>query len=477
MYCSQCGKKLPDGVTVCECRSQAPQPPVASVVAPDGESAPVAQPAPVLPETPVVNGAPVVGAVSVAVPDVDCDREFLEVIKSCKLINILGIVLFVTGLVSLIFINGWVAAVVFLVGELFVLMPNTKVQKLCKAKNPTADKKSLQKITKETVKGLKAKDKNFKFSFIIAIVCLACLILSFVVPSPFVSSDSGGDYESDVEEVGAIIPATEADDSETKSSTSNKSDSNKPSKVVKEPVIGSFDYYETTDTDTMKSLSNDNNYISHIYFNEDGTGNMTIKTSTQKNGNAIYKTTWELVEVSGEDRQYVIRTHTNETFHVNYAGEKDICIIFVVREGRNLAYTLTRFSGNAQENISGGKAVTSHDVIGTYWFSYATDPTTGQKIVSPNPPYVSSIFIGDGGITGGDGMCSMSVKTGSSGTASMDFWVGKWTHEESKDGYMVYKLVMNNGSITKPLMYVPANDTCMLTDDSGTLYYYERKAD
>lgn len=206
MYCSQCGKKLPDGVTVCECRSQEPQPPVTPVVAPEGETVPVAQPALVAPETPVVNGAPVVGAVPVAVPDVDCDREFLEVIKSCKLINILGIVLFVTGLVSLIFINGWVAAVIFLVGELFVLMPNTKVQKICKAKNPTADKKSLQKITKETVKRLKSKDKNFKFSFIIAIVCLACLVLSFVVPAPLVGAGNSSVDDIEVsEDMGSTI--------------------------------------------------------------------------------------------------------------------------------------------------------------------------------------------------------------------------------------------------------------------------------
>lgn len=278
MYCSQCGKKLPDGVTVCECRSQAPQPPVASVVAPEGESAPVAQPAPVAPETPVVNSAPVVGAVPVAVPDVDCDREFLEVIKSCKLINILGIVLFVTGLVSLIFINGWVAAVVFLVGELFVLMPNTKVQKLCKAKNPTADKKSLQKITKETVKGLKSKDKNFKFSFIIAMVCLACLVLSFVVPAPLVDAVSRSINET----TGSVNPITEQKDSVKDNSLK---------KNVYRPTLDEFikDYDATHKKMVGANLvyyttEKDDSTVMHITYN--GLEYMTVECVTT-NGEVI----------------------------------------------------------------------------------------------------------------------------------------------------------------------------------------------
>lgn len=468
-YCKYCGKQLPDGVNVCECSPRVQQTPAipfspAAAESGGGVTAPVT-PA----QSPAVNNDPVNVTVPVAPQEADEDGEYLELTKKCKLINILAIVLWIAGLVSLVLINGWVAAVMFFVGELFVLVPNTGVQKLYKAKNPTADKKIQRSQTSEIIKRLKAKDKNFKLSFVIAIVCLVSIIASFIVPPFFGASESDSSYESSIEGEGAVVSATELDnDSEDEDTNSNKTDSEKSDNVVKEPIVGSFDYYETTNTDTMQKMAKEYPYISHVHFDEDGTGNLTLKTSAQSNGFALYKTTWELVETSGDDRQYVIKTHTNDVIHMNYAGEEDVCFIFFENAGRNLAYTLIRYSGNAQENISGGKATTAHDVVGTFKFAYAKDPTTGSKVTSPTPPYVSYVSLYDGG------MCSMLIKDSS---GSIDSWFGKWTPDKSQDGYITYKLVMNDGTITKALMYVPSTDTCMLTDSSGALYYYERKAE
>ncbi len=184
-FCQKCGKELPEGVA-CDCENTQ---------------------TPVAPETPFVvpasGNAPVNEGASVTLPadnDND-DDEYLVAIKSCKILNILAIILFVGGVVSLLLVNGWVAAIMFFVAEISVLIPNTGVQKLCKAKNPTADKKAMQRAVKETTKRLKAKDKNFNFSFIIAIICLISLIASFIVPSPLLGSNNNSadnnDYSSD----------------------------------------------------------------------------------------------------------------------------------------------------------------------------------------------------------------------------------------------------------------------------------------
>ena len=116
--------------------------------------------------------------------DADDDEEYLNIIKDCAIINVLAVLLFVGGIASLLLINEWLAAVMFLVAEIFVLVPNEKLMKLCKAKNTSADKKTRNKIVKETRKRVKAKNNNFKFSFVIAYICLACLIISFIIPVP-----------------------------------------------------------------------------------------------------------------------------------------------------------------------------------------------------------------------------------------------------------------------------------------------------
>ena len=171
-FCKKCGKELPEGVA-CDCENT--QTPVVSstpFVVPSSGDISANENAPVM--SPAGND--------------DNDGEYLAVTKNCKIINIIAIILFAGGIVSLLLINGWVAAIMFFVAEILVLMPNTKLQMLCKAKNPSADKKAQQKAVKETTKRLKSKDKNFNFSFIIAVICLVSLIASFIVPSPLLKN-------------------------------------------------------------------------------------------------------------------------------------------------------------------------------------------------------------------------------------------------------------------------------------------------
>ncbi len=155
-FCQKCGKELPEGVA-CDCEN---------TQSPINESVFVTSPA----------------------DNDDNDGEYLDLTKKCILINIIAIVLFVGGVASLLLINEWVAAIIFFIAEVLALVPNAKLQKLCKTKNPTADKKAQRSIVKETIKRIKAKDKNFRFSFIIAIICLISLVASFIVPSPLLKN-------------------------------------------------------------------------------------------------------------------------------------------------------------------------------------------------------------------------------------------------------------------------------------------------
>lgn len=201
-FCQKCGKQLPEGVTVCECENGVQ----AQNVTPEAPATvtPVTAPAPQF-VAPMVNNAPV-GSFSVTSPvsNGDYEGEYFNAVKDCKIINILSIVLFLVGVVSVLFLNEWIAAALFLVGELFALFPNEKLMKLCKVRNPGVDKKTQNKIVKETKKRIKAKNVHFKFSFIIAYVCLACLIISFIVPVPLLAESKNNSTDNnDYEDVAA----------------------------------------------------------------------------------------------------------------------------------------------------------------------------------------------------------------------------------------------------------------------------------
>ena len=218
-FCPYCGKQLADGV-VCNCRNvQTPVAPnVQMPVAPITPVAPVTAASPVTPVTSVLpneapetfagspfvvpmgnngfyGGMPAGNGASIGVPAVPVnndgasDEEYLEATKDCNKLNLLVLIMFLCGVVSILFINEWVAAIIFFIGEFFALVPKMRVQKLCKTKNPTADNRTKRKIEKEVVKKIKAKNKHFIFASIIAYVCLAGLIVSFIVPVPFIKEE------------------------------------------------------------------------------------------------------------------------------------------------------------------------------------------------------------------------------------------------------------------------------------------------
>ena len=218
-FCPYCGKQLADGV-VCNCRNvQTPVAPnVQMPVAPITPVAPVTAASPVTPVTSVLpneapetfagspfvvpmgnngfyGGMPAGNGASIGVPavpvnnDGDSDEEYLEATKDCNKLNLLVLIMFLCGVVSIFYINEWVAAIIFFIGEFFALFPKMRVQKLCKTKNPTADNRTKRKIEKEVVKKIKAKNKHFIFASIIAYVCLAGLIVSFIVPVPFIKEE------------------------------------------------------------------------------------------------------------------------------------------------------------------------------------------------------------------------------------------------------------------------------------------------
>lgn len=242
-FCPNCGKELPEGVTVCECKKQD----VAKVVTNEPSVGfPVNEYAPTAPGTspvmPMESGMPLS-------PDnnSDIDNECLAATQNCNLINILGLILFVGGIVSLLLVNNWLAAIMFLVAELFVLTPNTKVQKICRAKNPTADKKSRQATVKETTKRLKTMNKHFKFSFIIAIVCLICLIISFILPTPLININNNSVNETDMnnpEYEEEIVNSYEDEDTDEDIGADTTIESNEDIKATSFIRRSNFEIYE-----------------------------------------------------------------------------------------------------------------------------------------------------------------------------------------------------------------------------------------
>ena len=247
--CPNCGKELPEGVAVCECENQQLAETTINEVPVES---PVDETATVSPETPIVtqmeSEVPEVDGMLVTSDNNDDDEEYLGATKNCKLINVLSLILFVEGIISLLLINRWMAAILFFVAEIFVLLPNTKVQKLCKAKNSMADKKSQQAKIKETTKRLKSKNINFKFSFIIAIVCLICLIISFILPTPLININNNSVNETDMnnpEYEEEIVNSYEDEDTDEDIGADTTIESNEDIKATSFIRRSNFEIYET----------------------------------------------------------------------------------------------------------------------------------------------------------------------------------------------------------------------------------------
>lgn len=398
----------------------------------------------------------------------DSNDEYLPLISKSKNTNLLSIGLLAVGVISLLFINGWLGAVLCFVAEIVALIPNTKVQKLFKSKNPTMDKKSFKTNLKELQNDLKAKNKEFKTSFLIAIIALVALVLCLVIPSPVTAMFESEPTESpSIEENDGVI---EDNDDNIENNTTDKptdnSEQGSSNNHSTEPVIGSFDYSEMRYMDTMESLTISLPYISHINFNADGTGNLTQKTNTSR-GFALYTTTWEIVESTDNITKYAVYTNTNETIYIFYDYDMDLCSMYGTKNGRNVAIFYKRYSGNAQENMSGGTAITAHDVIGSYSFSHAYNSDTEYKTTTPSAPYPYSLAFYDGN------SCLVTTKTV---TDDLDFRMGSWKYEKPVGEYLAYTITLSQGT-TMSLFYLPDDEMCAISAGNGMYYYFEKDKD
>ena len=103
-----------------------------------------------------------------------------DCVKSATTTNIVSGVILAIGFICSMFVNAWIGGALCLVAEILALLPNSKLQKALKSNLNGMDKGEFKNKAKEIKKDLKSKYSAFKFSFIIAYVALAVLIISML---------------------------------------------------------------------------------------------------------------------------------------------------------------------------------------------------------------------------------------------------------------------------------------------------------
>lgn len=153
-FCSHCGRELMLAAVMCPgcgCMVEQPAP------AQNAYSAPK-QAAPKAPLKPVT---------------------YEEIIKNAKITNIISAALLVVSAIVWYLFSIYGGAIIALAAELVALIPNTKLQSQFKRNGlGKANKDEMKAISKD----LKAKNTAFRFSFVIAIIALVCLILFLFIP-------------------------------------------------------------------------------------------------------------------------------------------------------------------------------------------------------------------------------------------------------------------------------------------------------
>lgn len=154
-FCSHCGKELMLAAVMCPgCGCMVEQPaPQQQVYSAPKQAAP--KKAPLKPVT------------------------YEEVIQNAKITNIISAALLVASAFVWWFFSVNGGAFIALATEFVALIPNTKLQNLFKRNGlGKANKEEIKAITKD----LKAKNTAFRFSFVIAVIALICLILFLLIP-------------------------------------------------------------------------------------------------------------------------------------------------------------------------------------------------------------------------------------------------------------------------------------------------------
>ncbi len=103
-----------------------------------------------------------------------------DCVKGATTTNIVSGVILAIGFICSMFVNAWIGGALCLVAEILALLPNSKLQKALKSNLNGMDKGEFKNKAKEIKKNLKSQYSAFKFSFIIAYVALALLIISML---------------------------------------------------------------------------------------------------------------------------------------------------------------------------------------------------------------------------------------------------------------------------------------------------------
>lgn len=100
-----------------------------------------------------------------------------DCVKNAATTNIISAIVIVLGIVTWLFINMWLGAILCLVAEFIALSTNSKVQKAFKQNGLVGNTKEIKAERKAIMKDLRAKNPAYKFSMILAIIAFILLII------------------------------------------------------------------------------------------------------------------------------------------------------------------------------------------------------------------------------------------------------------------------------------------------------------
>ena len=108
--------------------------------------------------------------------NINKEMSYNDCVKDAAKTNIISGIILAVGVICGLFVSILIGAILCLVAEIVAIIPNSKVQKMIKAKENTSDKKAFKATSKSITKELKANNAAYKFSIVLAVISLVCLI-------------------------------------------------------------------------------------------------------------------------------------------------------------------------------------------------------------------------------------------------------------------------------------------------------------
>ncbi|MBQ8767805.1 MAG: zinc ribbon domain-containing protein [Clostridia bacterium] len=458
------------------------------------------------------------------IQSVESNDEYISLISKSKTTNLISIGVLVVGIMSLLFINGWLGAVLCFVAEIVALIPNTKIQKLFKSKNPTMDKKSFKTNLKALQKDLKTKSKDFKTSFIIAIIALVCLVLCFVIPSPVTAMFDNEPVESpSIEEIDDVTEDEEDTDNVT---------TEEPAEIVGIAYYPTVDEFVEDYRDTLNNLYGenftcrtvDNRDKTTIYGSFAGKEYITIDCTLREDGRIQQISTD--IEYGSYCSAYGFITDKNQLMvgasvmvvmpsivildyqsEINFSTIEKIkeisynlldearnnkitdtyCMTTNVYDNCTFMYSIsfenlgtfhcsctifpkddnddsTEKTTEKNEGTQSSNTQLSSKVIGGFEYIYSRDATTFET-VTPGYPYVNNLRFR------GDGTGVITWKTADGFIPYEGVW--ELNESESEDILLVYNFITDDG--TAIIYYGMDSDSCFVINSAeNIMYHYQR---